>query len=86
MTELESALKALIVDTLHLDGVRPEDIATEAPLFGEGLGLDSIDALEIGIALKKQYGLELVVGDPAVKTHFQSVATLAALVAARCPA
>ncbi len=83
MTELENSIKKLIVETLHLEGVAPEDIDTEAPLFGDGLGLDSIDALELGIALKKEFGLELAVGDPAIKAHFRSVATLAALVTAR---
>ncbi|MGE5385749.1 MAG: phosphopantetheine-binding protein [Betaproteobacteria bacterium] len=80
MTELENKIKTLIVDTLHLEDVTPEDIETDAPLFGDGLGLDSIDALELGIALKKEFGLELAVGDPSIKAHFKSVATLAALV------
>ena len=86
MNELESAIKTLIVEGLHLDDVRPEDIETDAPLFGEGLGLDSIDALELGMALKKAFGLNLAVSDPAIKEHFRSVRSLAALIASTRPA
>ncbi len=81
MIDLESAIKALIVDTLHLEDVLPENIDTNAPLFGDGLGLDSIDALEIGIALKKRFGLTLDTKDPAMKEHFLNVRSLAGLIA-----
>jgi len=81
MTELIPSIKVLIVEALHLDNIRPEDIDTEAPLFGEGLGLDSIDALELGMALKKKFGFNLTISDPAIKEHFRSVSTLAALIA-----
>jgi len=80
MNELESAIKALIVDALQLEDLRPEDIDTDAPLFGEGLGLDSIDALELGVALKKRFGLTLVSNDPTIKDHFRSVSSLARLI------
>lgn len=80
-TELESAIKSLIVDALQLEDIQPEDIDTDAPLFGEGLGLDSIDALELGVALKKRYGLSLATNDPAIKDHFRSVSSLAHLIA-----
>jgi acyl carrier protein len=50
MENLEAELKQLIIDTLELEGISPMDIASYAPLFGEGLGLDSIDALELGVA------------------------------------
>jgi acyl carrier protein len=83
MTELESAIKALIVDALQLEDIRPEDIDTDAPLFGDGLGLDSIDALELGVALKKRFGLTLVSNDPAIKDHFRSVSSLAHLIASQ---
>jgi acyl carrier protein len=83
MNELESAVKALIVDALQLEDLRPEDIDSEAPLFGEGLGLDSIDALELGVALKKRFGLTLVSNDPAIKDHFRSVGSLARLIASQ---
>ncbi len=81
MPELESAIKALIVEALQLEDIRPEDIDSEAPLFGEGLGLDSIDALELGVALKKRFGITLSSNDPAIKDHFRSVSSLAHLIA-----
>ena len=59
METLETELKQLIIDTLALDRLQPADIGSEAPLFGTGLGLDSIDALEIGIALKKKYAIHI---------------------------
>lgn len=83
MHELEQAIKALIVEALQLEDTRPEDIDTEAPLFGEGLGLDSIDALELGVALKKQFGLTLASNDPALKDHFRSVGSLALLISSQ---
>ena len=79
MKELENHLETLIVSGLHLDGVIPEQINSEAPLFGEGLGLDSIDALELGIVLKKEFGLEVSVADPEIRNHFRSVRSLAEL-------
>ncbi len=54
VSELESELKRLIVDALMLEDVKADDIDTDAPLFGEGLGLDSIDALELGMALGRR--------------------------------
>ena len=53
MNNLENEVKALIIEALNLEDMTPEDIETDAPLFGEGLGLDSIDALELGLAVKK---------------------------------
>ncbi len=81
MNYLQLTIKTLIVNTLHLDDIRPEDIDADAPLFGDGLGLDSIDALELGIALKKHFGLDLDIKDPSVKEHFFNVSSLAALIA-----
>ncbi|HET7674878.1 MAG TPA: phosphopantetheine-binding protein [Gammaproteobacteria bacterium] len=70
-------LKQLIIDSLGLEDVTPADIDPEAPLFGDGLGLDSIDALELGIAVQKRYGVKLE-GDSAVtREHFRSVTSLA---------
>ena len=57
--EIEEKIKQLIITSLELDDISTEDISTEEPLFGEGLGLDSIDALEIGMALKKEFNLTL---------------------------
>jgi acyl carrier protein len=79
---LEQEIKELIISALSLEDVRPQDIATDAPLFVEGLGLDSIDALELGVALQKRYGVAMS-GDAAeTRKHFGSVAALASFVAA----
>ena len=59
MSALELEIKQLIITSLSLEDVSPEDIDSSAPLFGEGLGLDSIDALELGLALQKRYGVTL---------------------------
>ncbi|MDR2389647.1 MAG: phosphopantetheine-binding protein [Tannerellaceae bacterium] len=59
MDELILKLKREIIDVLNLEEVSPEDIATDAPLFGEGLGLDSIDALELIVLMEKNYGIKL---------------------------
>ena len=77
MENLESKLKAQLIEALNLEDMTPEDIDTEAPLFGdEGLGLDSIDALEIILLLDKEYGIKLV--NPAEgKKVFSSVRTMA---------
>lgn len=80
MESLEHEIKSLIVDALELEDVTPESIDSGAPLFGEGLGLDSIDALELGVALRKKYGISLEVGDSRVREYFRSVRTLAELV------
>jgi acyl carrier protein len=72
----------LIVSTLALEGVTPESIEDDAPLFGEGLGLDSIDAIELGVAIRKRYGISLDAESEDPRKHFASVSTLAAFVAA----
>lgn len=65
-------LKKEIIEVLNLDDIRPEDIDNDAPLFGEGLGLDSIDALELIVLIEKNYGIKLK--DPAVgKEIFKSI-------------
>jgi acyl carrier protein len=78
---LEQEIKELIVSALSLEDVRPQDIATDAPLFVEGLGLDSIDALELGVALQKRYGVAMSADAAETRRHFTSVATLARFVA-----
>ena len=77
MGSLESRIKELIVSSLNLEDIKPEDIDTNAPLFGEGLGLDSIDALELGLAIKSEFGVALSGPTKEVRDHFKSVATLA---------
>ena len=78
---LEQDIKALIVTTMSLEDVAADDIDTEAPLFNEGLGLDSVDALELGLALQKRYGVTLAADSEETRRHFASVRTLAAFVA-----
>ncbi len=82
MNDLESELKSLIVTTLELEDIDAGDIGSDDPLFGDGLGLDSIDALEIGLALQERYGVELDAEDESTREHFYSIATLSKLVAA----
>ncbi|GHT01311.1 acyl carrier protein [Bacteroidia bacterium] len=76
MDELILKLKGEIIEVLNLEDLQPEDIADDAPLFGEGLGLDSIDALELIVLLEKNYGIKLT--DPAQgREIFQSIRVLA---------
>jgi acyl carrier protein len=77
---LEQEVKALIIDVLQLEDLTPEDIDSAAPLFVEGLGLDSIDALEIGVALQKRYGITLSAESQETRRHFASVQALAAMI------
>jgi acyl carrier protein len=77
MDELEQEIKALIIDVLKLEDLRVEDIDSEEALFGEGLGLDSIDALELGVALRQRYGLRIETITEEVKAHFATVRSLA---------
>ncbi|MCG7600167.1 phosphopantetheine-binding protein [Halomonas sp. McH1-25] len=80
---LELELKQLIIDTLELEDVTPADIDPDEPLFVEGLGLDSIDALELGLALQKTYGIKLEADSEETHQHFANLKSLAALVEAR---
>ena len=75
--EIESKLKDVIVSALDLEDLTAADIETEVPLFGEGLGLDSIDALELGMAVKKAFGVTFASDPAANRKIFYSVKTLA---------
>jgi len=76
MADLILKLKEQIIEALNLEEMRPEDIDTQAPLFGDGLGLDSIDALELIVLMERGYGIKLT--DPAeAKRIFASVQTMA---------
>ena len=77
MSDLELELKKMIIECLKLEDINPEEIDSNEPLFGTGLGLDSIDALELGVALRKNYGIKIDKVNDDVKTHFASVANLA---------
>jgi len=79
-TPLSLDLKRMIIDTLELEDITLDDIDYNAPLFGEGLGLDSIDALELGLALQKRYGIKLDAEAEDTRRHFASLAALEALV------
>jgi acyl carrier protein len=80
MEAIEVELKQLIIDIFELEGLQPQDIVSEAPLFGSGLGLDSIDALELGVALKKKYNVYIDSQSNDLVEHFASIKNLAAFV------
>jgi acyl carrier protein len=86
MDGLELEIKRLIVSALDLEDVKPEDIVTDSPLFNEGLGLDSIDALELGIAIKKRFNVSFSAEDKENRKHFASVGALAGFIRASIPA
>lgn len=75
--ELRNEIKQLIIDALELEEISTGDIQTEEPLFNDGLGLDSIDALELGMAIKKKYNLKFSDNKEENKKIFTSVETLA---------
>ena len=81
--ELKEEIKELIINTLELEEISPEDIKDDEPLFVEGLGLDSIDALELGMALKRKYNIDLSSNKEDSKKHFYSVNTLSEFVEAK---
>ena len=74
---LENEIKTLIISSLELEDITTDDIKDDEPLFGSGLGLDSIDALELGMALKKKYQIDLGDNKEGNKRHFYSVKTIA---------
>ncbi len=80
--QLPATLKRLIVEALLLEDVKPEEIVDDAPLFGEGLGLDSIDALELAIAIDRRFGVKIAADDERNREIFRSVSSLAAHIAA----
>ncbi|AIA73256.1 putative acyl carrier protein [Pectobacterium atrosepticum] len=80
MESLFIEIKEMIIDSLNLEDISVDEIETDAPLFGEGLGLDSIDALELGLAVKNRYGVVLSAESEEVRQHFFSVATLATFI------
>ncbi|MCG8591441.1 MAG: phosphopantetheine-binding protein [Proteobacteria bacterium] len=79
-TALELELKKMIVEALVLEDVAPEEIESDAPLFVEGLGLDSIDALELAMVLEERYGVTLSEDPDENRQIFESVRSLAAFV------
>lgn len=84
MDNLELEIKKLIVEALKLEDLSPEDIASDEALFGDsGLGLDSIDALELGVAIRKAFGIKIDTVTDEVKVHFANVRNLAAFIRAQ---
>ena len=80
MADLEQELKALIIDCLDLEDITPTDINSDEPLFVDGLGLDSIDALELGLHIQKKYQIKLDANSDDTKKHFASVSALKAFI------
>lgn len=83
MSDLHQDIKQLIIDALGLEDISAHDIGNEQILFGEGLGLDSVDALELGLAIQKRYGIKIDADARDTRDHFTSVDSLAAFVSAR---
>lgn len=82
-TDLHLQIKLLIIDALGLEDISAQDISDEQTLFGDGLGLDSVDALELGLAIQKRYGIKIDADAKDTRNHFNNVASLAAYVTSR---
>lgn len=80
MSNLHTEIKQMIIDTLDLENIEIEEIIDDQPLFVDGLGLDSIDALEIGLALQKNYGIKIKSESEYTREHFSNVNNLVVLV------
>ena len=76
MEELESRISQLIIDTLNLEDIEVHEIDPTEPLFGDGLGLDSIDALELALAISQNYGVQIKADDAENKNIFASLSAL----------
>ena len=83
LSPFELEVARLLVETLRLEEIQPEDIAPEEPLFGDGLGLDSIDALELALAISKTYGVQLRSEDKDNQRVFASLRVLSQHIAQR---
>lgn len=79
--DLISQLKTMLIEGLRLEDIAPDDLAPDTSLFGGGLGLDSIDALEIGVMLDRQFGVKITSGDERNNQIFVSLRSLAEFVA-----
>lgn len=77
MSELKQQIKQLIISSLDLEDMTTADIKDDEPLFVDGLGLDSIDALELGLAIKKEFDVKIDANSEQTKAHFASVTSLA---------
>ena len=81
MSDIENELKTMIVQTLMLKDVQPQEIDVDKPLFADGLGLDSIDALELAVEIARRYKVQIKSDDERNREIFRSVRTLAAFIA-----
>jgi acyl carrier protein len=81
-TPAEAALAELLVEVLNLEDIEPQEINPEEMLFGDGLGLDSIDALEIALAISQEHGVEMKAEDESTKEAFATLRSLSAFVEA----
>lgn len=82
MNELKNSLKQMIVEELHLEGTEPETISNTAPLFGDGLGLDSLDALQLAVAVEEHFGIRIA-DESEGKVAFASIDALAEFISAK---
>jgi acyl carrier protein len=80
MNDFELEIKKLVINTLNLEDITPEEIDSDERLFVDGLGLDSIDALELGVAIQKTYGIKINAKNEDLKEHFASVRSLASFI------
>lgn len=80
MESIRNELKTLIIESLDLEEIEISDIGDETTLFGEGVGLDSIDALELGMAISRKWGVTLSQNSDENRSHFKNVSTLAAFI------
>lgn len=83
MSDLQLQIKHLIIESLGLEDIGVDDIDADLSLFGEGLGLDSVDALELGLALQKRFGIKIDAEAKDTRSHFANVTSLAAFVASQ---
>ena len=81
--ELEEGVRQVILSSVEVDGLTAADLPSDAPLFGDGVGLDSIDALEIGAALRKKYQVKFKANSDENRVHFRTIASLADFIAAQ---
>ena len=81
MSDIENELKSMIVETLMLKDIQPQEIDVDKPLFADGLGLDSIDALELAVEISRRYKVQIKSDDERNREIFRSVRTLATFIA-----
>ena len=79
--DLEEEIRQVVLSSVEVDGLTAADLPADAPLFGDGVGLDSIDALEIGAALRRKYQVKFKANSDENREHFRSISSLAAFIA-----